>query len=259
MSDRQWVGHGKGRVPGQPSLELRGGPGMGSGRAGSQPSLSLNSGPGMGSGRAGSQPTMEITGGPGKGGGRAGSQPTIDGPVDFGDDSGAYDPTPAAATGDYRGASSSSAATTGGNKDPRIADPEGAFIFALEVGGTEIAHFTECSGLKTSTEVFEIREGGLNQRTHKLPGQSTWENIILKYGVTSDVGMLSWRSEVLQDQFGLRRNGAIVMKTLGGEEVRRYNFVEGWPVSWEGPNFSAGNSEIAIESLEIAHNGLQIT
>lgn len=255
---RSWVGHGKGRTPGQPSLDLHGGAGMGSGRAGSQPSLSLNSGAGMGSGRAGSQPSLDLRGGAGMGSGRPGSQPTID-PVDFGEETTRYNPTPDPASGSFRGASSSSAATTGGNKDPRVADPEGNFIFALEINGTEVAHFTECSGIKSSTEPFELQEGGLNNRVHKLPGQSRWENVVLRYGVTSDTTMLGWRGEILQDQFGNRRNGAVVMKTLQGEEVRRYNFVEGWPVSWEGPSFSASGSELAIESLEIAHNGIQIT
>ena len=259
MSNRHWVGHGKGRLPGQPSLDLHGGPGMGSGRPGSQPTLDIQGGPGMGSGRPGSQPVLELRGGAGMGGGRAGSQPTLDAPLDFGDSSGRYNATPDEATGGYRGASSSGASTTGGNKDPRIADPEGTFVLALEVGGAEVAYFMECSGLKTTTDVFELQEGGVNYRVHKLPGQTRWENIVLKYGVTSDVSMLSWRGEILQDQFGLRRNGSIIMKTLGGEEVRRYNFVEGWPVSWEGPSFAASGSEIAIESLEIAHNGIQVT
>lgn len=256
---RSWVGHGKGRVPGQPSLDLGGGAGMGSGRPGSQPSLDLGSGPGMGSGRPGSQPNLEIGGGPGRGGGRAGSQPTIDGPVDFGDGTQQYNPNPEEASPNYRGASSSSAATTGGTKDPRVSDPEGNYIFALMIGSSEVGYFMECSGLKTTTEPFEIQEGGVNHRVHKLPGQSKWENIVLKYGVTSDGTMLSWRNEILQDGFSGRRNGAIVMMTQQREEVRRYNFIEAWPVSWEGPSFSSAGSEIATETLEIAHNGIQVS
>ncbi len=224
MSDRNWVGRGGGREPGQPTLELRGGAGMGSGR------LTATA-------------TLEIRGGAGRGGGRAGGQPS----VDF------------SGGGSFRGASSHSSATTGGNKDPRVADPEGSFIFALEIEGTEVAHFTECSGLKSSTEIFELQEGGMNHRVHKLPGQSKWENVTLRYGVTSDVSLPLWRNEILQDQFGNRRNGAIVMKTLAGDEVRRYNFIQAWPVSWDGPSFSSSSSELAIESIELAHNGIQIT
>ena len=65
-------------------------------------------------------------------------------------------------------------------------EPEGNYVFALEIDGVAIANFMECSGLKTSTQVFELEEGGVNHRVHKLPGQSRWENVTLRYGVTSD-------------------------------------------------------------------------
>jgi phage tail-like protein len=132
-------------------------------------------------------------------------------------------------------------------------------IFALEVAGVEVGHFLECSGLKSNTVPFEIEEGGLNQYVHKLPGQSKWDNITLKYGVTGDTTLLSWRDEVLQDAFGARRSGAIVVKNLRGDVVRRYSFKNAWPVSWTGPSFNASGKEIAIETLEIAHCGIEVS
>lgn len=143
--------------------------------------------------------------------------------------------------------------------DRTIVDPEGNFVFALEIDGIEVAQFLECSGLKTSTQVFELEEGGMNHRVHKLPGQSRWENITLRYGVTSDVSLLGWRNEVLDDDFGNRRNGAIIVKNLEMEEVRRYSFRDAWPVAWEGPSFSANGAELAIEMIELAHHGVQVS
>lgn len=140
-----------------------------------------------------------------------------------------------------------------------IADPEGSFLFALEIEGIEVANFLEVSGLKTSTSIFELEEGGLNQYVHKLPGQSRWENIVLRYGVTADITLLQWRDEVLQDEFGARRNGAIVVKSLDNREVRRYNFKLGWPVAWEGPALNANNAELAVEMIEIAHHGIEVS
>ena len=140
-----------------------------------------------------------------------------------------------------------------------IVDPEGNMLFALEIDGIEVANFLECSGLKTSTEVVEIQEGGLNQYVHKLPGQSRWENITLRYGVTGDTSLLEWRTEVLQDEYGSRRNGAIVVKNLAGEEVRRYSFKLAWPVAWEGPAFNAGGADLAVEMLELAHHGIEVS
>ncbi len=140
-----------------------------------------------------------------------------------------------------------------------ITDPEGNMLFALEIEGIEVANFLECSGLKTSTTVFEIEEGGLNQYVHKLPGQSRWENIVLRYGVTADTTLLEWRDEVLQDEFSARRNGSVVVKNLSNEEVRRYSFKTAWPVAWEGPAFNSNSAELAVEMLEIAHHGLEVS
>jgi phage tail-like protein len=150
---------------------------------------------------------------------------------------------------------------TGGKVDQHIADPEGAYVFCLEIDGIEVAQFLECSGLKTSTTVFELEEGGMNHRVHKLPGQSKWENITLRYGVTGDVSLLGWRGDIIQDNFGssVRKNGAIVVKNNQMEVVRRYNFQDAWPVSWEGPSFNSQSNELAIEAIELAHNGIEIT
>ena len=68
----------------------------------------------------------------------------------------------------------------------------------------------------------------MNDRVHKLPGQSRWDNIVLRYGVTSDVSLLmEWRGEILTDDFdqGSRRKGSIVVKNNQMEVVRRYNFL----------------------------------
>jgi phage tail-like protein len=225
-----WVGRGGGRKPAQPSIVTEGGPGRGGGRSGGQPSISSSSS------------------WVGKGKGRGGGQPSISGP----NGSGARSEQATAAWRSAKGTSS--------GKVANVADPEGNYIFALEIDGIEVAQFLECSGLKTSTEVFEIQEGGMNHRVYKLFGQSRWENLQLRYGVTFDVSLLKWRDEILQDKWGAskRRNGSIVIKNNQMEVVRRYNFVGAWPVGWEGPSLSSTGAELAIEAIELAHAGLSV-
>lgn len=140
-------------------------------------------------------------------------------------------------------------------------DPYGNYYFALEINGTEVAHFMECSGLKTTAEVFEIEEGGLNGRSHKRPGRSKWDNIVLRYASSTSTFLLEWRDRYLQDKFAERKSttGVIKLMNNAGEVLRRYEFVNAWPVSWEGPSLSSGSSELAVESLEIAHEGLTIS
>lgn len=266
-----WKGRGGGRPGSQPSLSFTGGAGKGGGRPGSQPSLSISGGAGKGGGRAGSQPSLSISGGAGKGGGRAGSQPTlqasasievsspssgIKAAVNYGGST-AKKANIGSATSSQRAGSAIKAAS--GEQNPRVADPEGNFIFTLEIDGVEVAQFKECSGIKSSTQIFELEEGGLNHVVHKLPGQSRWENLTLRAGVTSSMDLMKWRDEVLQDEFGKRRNGSIVLMTLAREEVRRFNFVDAWPVVWEGPSMDANSADLAIETLEIAHHGVYVS
>jgi phage tail-like protein len=143
----------------------------------------------------------------------------------------------------------------------RITDPFGSHYFALEVNGQEIAHFMECSGLKSTAAVFEIEEGGMNGMTHKRPGQSKWDNIVLRFATNASQELLSWRDEFLQDQFASRptNSGSIIMYDNERNEIRRYSFTNCWPVSWEGPQLNSGSSELAVETLEIAHEGLIIS
>lgn len=156
-------------------------------------------------------------------------------------------------------------------------DPYGSYYFALEINGFEVGHFQECSGLKNSSAVFEIEEGGLNGKTHKRPGQSKWENIVLKCATSSSQFLVSWRDLYLQDLYAKptmgsgtpgeadgRRDwwgttsGAIRLMNNKGEVIRRYTFKDAWPVSWEGPSLNATASGLAIETLEIAHGGLEL-
>ncbi|MBW1687124.1 MAG: phage tail protein, partial [Deltaproteobacteria bacterium] len=126
--------------------------------------------------------------------------------------------------------------------------------------------FMECSGLKTASAVFEIEEGGMNGRTYKRPGVSKWENIVLKYATSASTFLLAWRDNWLTNTDNWKKrttySGAITLKSnKGGENdvIKRYEFKNAWPVSWEGPAFNSGGSELAIETLEIAHDGLRIS
>jgi phage tail-like protein len=138
-------------------------------------------------------------------------------------------------------------------------DPYGNYHFTLEIDGVEIAHFLEFSGLKTSAEVFEIKEGGFNGATHKRPGASKFENLVLKYATSASTQLAEWRDRYILDQYDTRENssGAIIMRNNKGEEIRRYSFHALWPVSWEGPSLSSGGSALAIETLELAFDSMQ--
>jgi phage tail-like protein len=135
-------------------------------------------------------------------------------------------------------------------------DPYGAFNFIIEIDGIAVAGFSECSGLSTETDVIEYREGGDIGGPRKLPGLTKYSNIVLKRGITKSRDLWNWRKIVINGGID-RRSGNIVLLDEDRTPVARFRFREGWPSKWEGPALNAKCSETAIETLEIAHEGLE--
>ena len=135
-------------------------------------------------------------------------------------------------------------------------DPFRTFNFLVELDGIAQASFTECGGLSSTTEVAEFRQGGDNARMRKLPGKTSFSDITLKWGLTDSTELWDWRQQIVEGNV-VRKNGSIVVFDLANHtEVARWNFVAAWPTKWEGASFSARGSDIAIDTLVLAHEGL---
>lgn len=134
-------------------------------------------------------------------------------------------------------------------------DPYAAFNFRVEIDGVALAAFSEVSGLESETEVIEYRTGTESNAVRKLPGLTKHANIVLRRGVTQDAELWHWRMTVEDGQVD-RRNGSIVLLDDDRSEVLRWNFLEGWISKWVGPTLNATGNEVAIETIEIAHEGL---
>ena len=141
-------------------------------------------------------------------------------------------------------------------KDER--DPWGAYQFSVELNGVEIGSFRECSGMKSTAEIHEIEEGGMNNSVHKRVGRSKWDNLVLKHGECAMDELHAWRDRWINDGFAerLETSLSIVLRDNDGMELRRFEVTRPWPVSWEGPGLNSGSSDIAVQTLEIAHDGL---
>jgi phage tail-like protein len=136
-------------------------------------------------------------------------------------------------------------------------DPFVSFNFLVEIDGIASAAFQEVGGVDTTIDVIEHREGGDSLTTRKYPGQVKYSNITLKRGITEERDLYTWhRQWVDGDPAAPRKNGSIVLIDRQGGEKARWNFFNGWPCKWTGPAFNAESSDIAIETLEIAHEGL---
>ena len=135
-------------------------------------------------------------------------------------------------------------------------DPLRAFNFRLEIGGIQRAGFREASGLDSSQDPAEYREGTDKLTARKLPGLNKYSNISLKWGVSDDKELWEWRKKAMDGKVE-RKNGSIVLLNEAGEEKVRWNFTDGWPTKWTGPSFNATSNDVAIETLDIAHEGLE--
>jgi phage tail-like protein len=135
-------------------------------------------------------------------------------------------------------------------------DPVGELRFKLTIDDAEIGRFSECTGLSVEYDVQTYPEGGENRYEHKLRGRLKYPNLVLKRGVTHEDALLKW---FFKSQDADKR-GSVTVTLLGpeGKAVRSFAFAGAFPVKWTGPNFNAGSNNVAMETLELAHQGLVV-
>ena len=131
--------------------------------------------------------------------------------------------------------------------------------YLVEIDGSEIeTYFQEMDGLSATIEVLEYQEGGENTKTHKLLGQTKYGNIVLRRGVTKSLKVFDWIKKCIEGKAIERKTGAVILCNKKGDPVVRYTFDRAWPCRYEGPALTSLSSELAIETFEIAHEGLKV-
>jgi phage tail-like protein len=149
-------------------------------------------------------------------------------------------------------------------------DPLGSFNFYLTLVDTSdllgtiisvttgylVAGFSECTGMDASLEVMEYKEGGVNDHVHKFPTRASHSNVTLKRGTIYLYDELwTWHHDFVRGR-GKRKDGLIVLRDEARQPAKVWKFKRGIPMKWVGPALNASQSAVAIESLEIAHEGL---
>ena len=115
--------------------------------------------------------------------------------------------------------------------------------------------FQEVKGLGADLEVMAYPEGGVNDYVHQLPVRHSWSRISLRRGVIRDVGLWTWYQAGLRGSLGARRDGCIIMLTPAGLPAMAWMWKGGLAAKWQGPEFNAMQNSVALEGLEIAHEG----
>ena len=136
--------------------------------------------------------------------------------------------------------------------------PLPVFHFKVEWGGQNVG-FSEASGLTQEVQLIEYRDGNSpDYSTIKMPGLHKYNNITLKRGIAKgDNDFFKWLNTVKLNTIE-RRNLTISLLNEEHEAVMVWKAVNAFPVKVEGPGLKASGNEVAIESIEIAHEGLTL-
>lgn len=149
--------------------------------------------------------------------------------------------------------------------DGHLRDPLRKFRFHVTITpppGSNLVmgklHFSEVSGLRSETEVVEYKAGD-DPLHRKIPGQTTFDNIVLSKGVDTNGVLVAWRRLVIENQAGDVREtdirGKIVIDLYDrrGRSLRRSWIVKSaWPTILEVDDLSGDSSDILIERAEFA-------
>lgn len=136
-----------------------------------------------------------------------------------------------------------------------MAYPYGKFRYKVEIDGLEAGGFSEVSGFDASIDVIEYREGDMVQTPLKIPGLKKYGNITLKQGLTTSTVLYDW---IIAGVNGAVERKTITITLLDEEETpaASWQVINAWPTKYTAPDFNATSSEVAIDTLEIAHEGM---
>ena len=140
----------------------------------------------------------------------------------------------------------------GDRKDPYL-----SYNFLVEIDNATIAGFSEVDGLSSEIEAVEYREGRDPMHMRKLSGKRKYGNIMMKNGFTDNDDLHRWFQTGINGPVE-RRSGSIILQDEEQRQVLRWNFRQGWITKFEGPTFNAASAEVAILSVELCVEEIEV-
>ncbi len=135
-------------------------------------------------------------------------------------------------------------------------DPFRNFRFLVEIDGIVQAGFSEATVPDSNNDVVDYREGNEAPHLRRLPGLNKFGNITLKWGTTDSLELYNWRKLVEQGKMkDARRNIAVIVQDEEGNPAARWEFDAAWPSKYDPSDLTAKGNDVAIEMLEIVHEG----
>ncbi|MBN1191137.1 MAG: phage tail protein [Dehalococcoidales bacterium] len=136
------------------------------------------------------------------------------------------------------------------------------FRFHVEIGSIIKAAFTECSGLEMNIDFKEYEEGGTNGFVHVFPGRTRYSHVTLKRGLIMTNELYTWFKEIEDcvrqgKKLKFQQVSIILWSPNQGFPEMRWNLDRAFPVKWVGPAFKTDEAAVSVETLELAHHGIQ--
>lgn len=127
----------------------------------------------------------------------------------------------------------------------------------MEIDGIAQMGFNEVILPEASADVVEYREGGELGTARKLTGRIKFGNLVLKHGITASRDFYDWWKTV-QDGQTQRKNLSVILLDEGRNPVKRWNFLRAWPMRYQSSALNSLGHDVVIETLEIAHEGMEL-
>ena len=115
------------------------------------------------------------------------------------------------------------------------------------------ARFMEVSGITQSMDTEQLKEGGNNLFTYKLPTRGNFGNLTLKRGMNVDSGIVAWIQRCLDDQEFESATVTVSLLNEEQEDIARWDFFRAYPVKWDTSSLDAKKNDIVVETLELAY------
>ena len=142
--------------------------------------------------------------------------------------------------------------STGTRTDPLL-----AMQFRVTIDGLGVCGFSECSGLDAVLDTQEYREGGQNTFVHRFPSRMTHNALTFRGGIV-DRAVWDWFDGTLRGSFERRSGSVAVLDPTGTTVAAQWQFKGAFPTKWRGPDLNAAQSQVALQSFELMHEGLTL-
>lgn len=134
-----------------------------------------------------------------------------------------------------------------------------SFRFEVKIDKMFNIIFDEFRLPSITVETEDVIEGGQNTFIHVLPKRVKLGTVSLKRGMSDDLSLLAWHSEIMSGQLkNAMRQITVVMYDVSHVPLLTWNFREAFPTKWSGPTLQAGQSSVSIEEMEFVYHSLYV-